>query len=262
MPCAEGPKNISLEHIIENEINKHVLGQLASLAMCAPRLCSKTAMPNGAWSTAASSTGFSSPSPKEPEMARLSLLRSPGRPPPQTPHAKIAIGGKLPPPIPKVEKLQAQEGATGTGRSPRWFLAWMDFRSFDSDQETARRVGWLWPNPGVKTFAHPGIPSPSPHTSSLPRAVVRSGKLGFPNDLVGGRPLPHLAAFLSSLWRLPSAVKASFCDGWISVPIRPPPSSDSWPRVGIGIQILKDSTEMDPKGKNTKWDRQIPKPQR
>jgi hypothetical protein len=166
------------------------------------------------------------------------------------------------PPIPKVEKLQAQEGATGTGRSPRWFLAWMDFRSFDSDQETARRVGWLWPNPGVKTFAHPGIPSPSPHTSSLPRAVVRSGKLGFPNDLVGGRPLPHLAAFLSSLWRLPSAVKASFCDGWISVPIRPPPSSDSWPRVGIGIQILKDSTEMDPKGKNTKWDRQIPKPQR
>jgi hypothetical protein len=195
-------------------------------------------------------------------MARLSLLRSPGRPPPQTPHAKIAIGGKLSPPSLKSKSSKPRK-VLQDWAAPRDGL----WRGWTSGVVTPiRKQRGVSEGCGpVRASIHlrsPGIPSPSLHSSSLPRAVVQSGKLGFPNDLIGGRPLPHLAAFLSSLWRLPSTVKSSLCGGWISVPIRPPPSPDPWPRVGIAIQIPKDSTEMDPKGKNTKWDRQIPKPQR
>jgi hypothetical protein len=196
------------------------------------------------------------------EMARISLLRSPGRPPPQTPHAKSAIGGKLSlsPLKPKSSKPRKVLQDWAAPRDGIW-RGWTSgvVTPIRNQRDVLEGCG-----PGRASFPlrSPGIPSPSLLSSSLPRARVQSGKLGFPNDLIGGRPLPHLAAFLSSLWRLPSAVKSSFCGGWILVPIRPPSSPDLWPRVGIGIQIPKASTEMDSKGKNAKWDRQIPKPQR
>jgi hypothetical protein len=196
-------------------------------------------------------------------MARLSPLRSPGRPPPQPPQATNAIAGKILP--------HSQKAKISKPRKPlqEWAVPcdgrWRGWTSGVTTPCTKKRdeANGFGPFSAVKNLYSTGISSPSsPLSPRLSSAVTQRGKLGFPNDLIGGRPLPHLAAFLSSLWRLPSSVKTSFCGGWKSVPIRPLPPSDPWPRVGIGSQIPKDSTAMDPKGKNTKWDRQIPKPQR
>jgi hypothetical protein len=196
-------------------------------------------------------------------MARLSPLRSPGCPPPQTPQATSAIAGKI---LPHFQKAKSSKP-----RKPlqEWAVPcdgrWRGWTSGVSTPNMKKRgeTNGFGPICAVKPLYSAGISSPSPpHSPLLSSAVTRRGKLGFPNDLIGGRPLPHLAAFLSSLWRLPSSVKSSFCGGWKSVPIRPLPPSDLWPRVGIGFQIPKNSIAMDPKGKNTKWDRQIPKPQR
>jgi hypothetical protein len=47
----------------------------------------------------------------------------------------------------------------------------------------------------------------------------KRSSLGFHDDLVGSRPLPHLVAFLSSLWHLSVRVKENFHGGWKSVPL-------------------------------------------
>jgi hypothetical protein len=102
---------------------------------------------------------------------------------------------------------------------------------------------------------HVGKPHPcSSRCSLLHKFVPPQKSLGFPNDLIRDRPLPHLTAFLSSLWRLLSKVKTRYCGGWRSVPIHPLPFSDSWPRVGIGVKIPRNSETMDSKGKSSKWD--------
>jgi hypothetical protein len=198
-------------------------------------------------------------------MARLSSLPSPGRPPPIQPfHKKNSIRGKLSsPPFQKTK-----------GCKPRYVQDWAaprvgSWQGWTSGVEPTQAVQGSHAEREDSSVCLAFTSSRAGNISSLasqfspsPRLVSQRTSLGFPDDLVGARPLPHLAAFISTLWRLPTKAKSSFYGGWRSAPIRPPPPSDPWPRVGIGSQIPRNSAVMDPKGKNTKWERPNPKPQR
>jgi hypothetical protein len=80
-------------------------------------------------------------------------------------------------------------------------------------------------------------------------------RLGFPVDFLGSHSFPHLASRLSHLWSLPSSSHGSFCEGWISSPLRPPALGEEWPLPGRSGVF----DQMDPKNRNPNWDRWGPK---
>jgi hypothetical protein len=196
-------------------------------------------------------------------MSRLSPLPSPGRPPPIQPfHKKNSIGGK-PSSLPFQKVKGCKPKCTQDWAAPR-DGSWRGWTSgVEPTQAVRGSRAEREPVCSVVTSSCAGnISTLTPQFSPSPRLLSQRTPLGFPDDLVGARPLPHLATFLSALWRLPTKKKSSFCGGWRFAPIRPLPSTDLWPRVGIGSQIPRDLAVMDPKGKNTKWERPNPKPQR
>jgi hypothetical protein len=196
-------------------------------------------------------------------MSRLSPLPSPGRPPPIRPfHKKNSIGGK-PSSLPFQKVKGCKPKCTQDWAAPR-DGSWRGWTSgVEPTQAVRGSRAEREPVCSVVTSSCAGnISTLTPQFSPSPRLLSQRTPLGFPDDLVGARPLPHLATFLSALWRLPTKKKSSFCGGWRFAPIRPLPSTDLWPRVGIGSQIPRDLAVMDPKGKNTKWERPNPKPQR
>lgn len=77
-----------------------------------------------------------------------------------------------------------------------------------------------------------------------------------PNDLVGSRTLPHLAAFVSRMWLLPTDYVSLYGGGWHRLPFRPPSELEEWPRLGAkGLRM------MDPKQRSQGWDRRGPRDQ-
>jgi hypothetical protein len=138
-------------------------------------------------------------------MARLSLLRCPGRPllyNPPMPNASM-VGSPLLLPSKMWKSVSPDRPlhrngphpalACGADGLPGWELSQAEKEKYDANVEGPFCL--------TETPPHAGNSSPlSSHCSLLPRLVSQQKPLGFPNDLIGGRPLPHLAAFLSSLW--------------------------------------------------------------
>jgi hypothetical protein len=136
--------------------------------------------------------------------ASLSPSFSWSPPPLQPSYAKRFNGGKpSPPPFQNVEVCKprstaAQEWATPRVGLWRGWTSGVELSQAEKEKYDANVEG---PFCLTETPPHAGNSSPlSSHCSLLPRLVSQQKPLGFPNDLIGGRPLPHLAAFLSSLW--------------------------------------------------------------
>lgn len=84
----------------------------------------------------------------------------------------------------------------------------------------------------------------------------RSLKVVDTNDLIGRLSLPHLAAFSSSLWAVPSTFRIGFHGGWRWIQRQPPSGREEWPhlRFRISRSLLK-AERREAKDWTQKWER-------